>query len=630
MRVGATFIFGAARGGADRCGWFLLPLLLVTLNACGGGASSAGAGGASPAVAAAPGGQDGSAWQRVIQPFPVIDSLDVTYQFPFLGGLDVPRPQLIDIDADGDPDLFVQERSNEIMFFENVGSTSEPRFEWRTDKYQELDVHEWYRFADIDGDGDHDLLAERPFSHLAYFRNDGRPGAPQFVLAEDTLRTVDGEPLFSDRQNIPNATDLDCDGRTDLFLGRLTGTVARYEAVEPSAPVPTFQLVAERFGEIEIVNTLMGSLHGANTMDFADHDGDGDLDLFWGDFFEPGLLLLENTGSSCRNPQIRNTPVPFPPENPLQTTGYNAPTVADLNGDDLPDMLIGVLGGAYNPTRSSHENLYYLEHRPQGWELRTRRFLHGIDIGSETIPAWVDDDGDGDLDLLVGGKIEPELAETAFVYRFENTGTSTSPRLRAAGVLPMRGAYHYAPEAGDLSGDGVPDLLVGTWNDGVLYYRNTGGGAEGWVLEAEPLVDLTRGSNTTPALGDIDGDGDLDLFVGEASGTINFYRNGGGAGAPNFELVSDQWQDVDVGRRSHPALVDLDGDGDLDMVIGNEDGDLQLMVNQGAGSSPQFVAAPDDLPSFPYAAPAFADIDGDGVLELMLGTLSGGLAFYHQ
>lgn len=618
----------------------LAVLVVGAAAACGGGGvlgqeqggrQEAGGGGVSGVERVPPAG---SSWEREIVPFPVLDEAGDPYEHPFLGGFDVPRPQLVDIDDDGDPDLFIQERSKELMFLENVGSAESPDFVWRTDRFADLDISEWYRFVDMDLDGDADLLAEQPFSQIRYYRNVGTASRPRFELAADTLRTVDGDPIYSDRQNIPNATDIDCDGLVDLFVGRLIGTVARYEAVERGARLPRFRLVTERFEEIEIVNALMGSLHGANTMDFADHDGDGDVDLFWGDFFEPGLLLLENTGS-CRSPSISNDPVPFPPHDPIQTTGYNAPTVADLNGDGRPDMLMGVLGGAYNPTLSAADNLYHLEQTAAGFQLRTTRYLDAIDFGSETVPAFLDGDGDGDLDLFVGSKVDPDRTTTGLVHRFENVGSRTRPAFRYAGPLPVTGSYHYAPAAGDLDGDGAPDLVLGTWNDGVLYYRNVEGAADRWQPAADPLVTLTRGSHTTPTLGDLDGDGDLDLLVGEASGALNYFRNTGGGDDPSFELVSDEWLGIDVGRRSHPVLVDMDGDGDLDLVVANEDGELQLFPNRGTRSAPAFSPAPAEdpghrLPAFPYAAPAFIDLDGDGALELVMGGLSGGLTFYRR
>ena len=142
----------------------------------------------------------------------------------------------------------------------------------------------------------------------------GSAAAYRFVLAADTLKDVDGTPIFSDRQNIPQLGDLDCNGRSDLLIGRLDGTVARYEtaALDPHG-TPAFRLVAKEFEGIRIIGQQGGpalpvgpSMHGANTMALADHDGDRDLDLFWGDFFEPGLLLIANSGT-CPAPNFRTS-----------------------------------------------------------------------------------------------------------------------------------------------------------------------------------------------------------------------------------------------------------------------------------------------------------------------------------
>ncbi|HEY0306436.1 MAG TPA: hypothetical protein VGC44_15785, partial [Longimicrobiales bacterium] len=95
---------------------------------------------------------DQTPFTRVIAPFNVTDESGRAYTMPFLGGFDVPRPQFIDIDADGDLDLFVQERSNDLMFFENTGTAARATFVWRTDKYQHLDIGEWSRFIDLDRD----------------------------------------------------------------------------------------------------------------------------------------------------------------------------------------------------------------------------------------------------------------------------------------------------------------------------------------------------------------------------------------------------------------------------------------------------------------------------------------------
>ena len=587
---------------------------------------------------------------------PVRDSGGEAYRYPFLGGFNGPRPQLGDADGDGDPDLFLQERTDEVMYFENTGSPSgdsaagpdsadSPSFAWRSDRYRDLAVGEWFRFGDVDLDGDRDLLAQEPFSAVRFYRNDGEPGRPEFVLAADTLRMVSGEAIYSDPQNIPNVGDVDCDGSQDLLVGRLDGTVTRFEVAGTDSTgaagrtsgsrgwTPVFRKVTDRFQDIEIVAEIAGVRHGANSLLVTDFDGDGDPDLFWGDYFESGLLYIENTGS-CDQPNLRSRPVPFPPDDPIETSGYNAPTFGDLDGDGDRDLLLGVIGGAYNPLTTSADNLYYLENVDGGWELRTRRFLPGIDVGEESVPALVDLDRDGDRDLLVANKIDPDERTTSVMRRWENVGTAGDPEWRRAGSLPMRGDYQYAPAFGDLDGDGDPDMVLADWRDELTWYRNEGPGEGGWdrfAVADSALVTLTRGSHSVPALGDVDDDGDLDLFVGESSGALNFYRNVGTPTDPEFELVSDEFRGFDVGRRSAPALADLDSDGDLDLLVGSQDRGIRVYRNEGAPEEPEFVADGRlDAATRGLSAPVLRDVDGDGTAELFSGSEGGGVLYFEQ
>ena len=571
---------------------------------------------------------------RSVDAIPVRDTAGHAYPLPFLGGLERPRPQLADIDGDGDLDLFVQDRPGRMMFLERVGA----RWVWRTDRWQDLDVGEWSRLVDVDTDGDLDLLAESPFSYIRWYRNEGGPKAPRLVLAADSLRDVDGAPVFADRQNIPQLADLDCNGKLDLLLGRVDGSVARYEmATLDPATGPRFQLLTERFENILIIggeaaDTLptagpvsRPSLHGANTMAVSDVDQDGDPDLLWGDFFEPGLLWIRNTGT-CAAPSMKEKPEPFPVGAPLRTSGYNAPTVADMDGDGDVDVLVGVIGGAYDPNRTSADNLYHLEQvAPGQWRIRSARFLDGLDVGSESSPALGDIDGDGDLDLLVGNRIGPADRATASLTLFRNTGTAAAPAFQDAGLLAVRPGFQYAPALADLDGDGDPDLVLGTWRDALQYYRNDAGT---FTLADSALVRITRGSHTTPTLGDLDGDGDLDLLVGESSGALNFYRNDGTPSAPRFTLVSDEWEGIRPGRRSVPRLADLDADGDLDLVVGTEAGPPAIYVNRGSRTSWAFELA-GTAPDWPaFSAPAFGDLTGDRVPDLLVGGGSGGLQLY--
>ncbi|HXI21857.1 MAG TPA: FG-GAP and VCBS repeat-containing protein, partial [Gemmatimonadales bacterium] len=566
--------------------------------------------------------------EREIAPFPVLKQDGTPYPLPFLGGFDHPRPQLVDIDGDGRLELFLQEYNGKLGLYSRTDSADGWR--WRTDRYQGLDIGEWYRFVDVDGDGKPDLFAESPYSYIRYFHNVGTRAEARFVVAADTLKDITGTPIYADRQNIAQFVDIDCNGRLDMMLGRVDGTITRYEMVGlDSSAAPRFRLVTTRFQDIQIIGQR-ASLHGANTMAIYDIDEDGDPDILWGDFFEPGLLWLRNVGT-CARFDFHSDHIPFPPEAPLETSGYNAPAAGDLNGDGHLDLIVGVLGGAYNPIITSRANLYRLDWTgPLRWTVRTDRVLDGIDLGTESVPAFVDLDGDGDSDLVVGTKIEPDNPRRGGLYWFENTGSRTAPVFRLRGELEVAPAYHYALAFGDLDGDGRPDLVLGQFRDAVAWYRRTGTGADvRFTLVDSALVRLPRGSNAVPTLVDIDGDGDLDLFVGQSSGRVVFFRNDGTRTAPRFTLVSDDYVGEKLPRRTVPRFADLYGDGRPALIVGTETGMVAVYRNRGTPAAPVFARDTSfalDLP--PYAAPAFADLFGRGTLDFFAGGAGGGLVYY--
>ena len=136
-------------------------------------------------------------------------------------------------------------------------------------------------------------------------------------------------------------------------------------------------------------------------------------------------------------------------------------------------------------------------------------------------------------------------------------------------------AYH-AQAFADLDGDGNLDMVIGNHQGDFHYFENTGsGGNPGFTLrtgESNPLNHLVANFDSTPVFADLDNDGDPDLVNGQDNGAISYIENTGTATAPSFVQRSgadNPFNGIDVGRNSAPALADLDGDGDLDLIAGS-------------------------------------------------------------
>ncbi len=573
-----------------------------------------------------------------VRPFQVTEQGD-EMQAPFLGGLDEPRPQLVDIDADGDPDLFVQDRQGSVMYFANVGTASLPQFDYRSRKYMDLQVGGWFFFVDLDADDDLDIAAEQPFGRIRLFRNDGSPIVPSFTAWVDTLKDAAQEIIFTEPPTLPFLYDVDCDGRTDLMIGRQAGTITRYEMNHPDGaqPAPTFRFVEDRYGDIEVVGgsgKQIGAArrhHGASAMAFTDLDGDLTPDLLWGDFFEPNIIHFDNQGT-CAAPAFQRLDDTYMRNagTEVSTSGLNVPRPVDLDADGDMDLVVGVLGGAFVPSTTAIDNLYLFVSDAGALRLQTRRLITSIDVGSSAAPALADIDADGDFDVVIGNRIDAADPTRASLTLVRNTGSPSQPALvvESRDYLDFSGDFLATPTLADVDGDQDLDLFVGGFDGRVHFFRNSGSTATpDFVLATDSFEGIDVGAESAPAFGDIDGDGDPDLLLGESNGKINFFRNVGTPTLTQLFLETEDFAGIDVGQRSRPFLLDYDGDGDLDLLVGSESNGIAFYRNDGTPQVGEFVAA-DPLPVTPdVGAPAAADMDGDGDLDVIGGTSSGGLRF---
>ncbi len=286
---------------------------------------------------------------------------------------------------------------------------------------------------------------------------------------------------------------------------------------------------------------------------------------------------------------------------PIQVNGYQlpcpwiggyectAPDLVDIDGDLDFDLMLG------------WSNVYLVFWKNTGtlnneqWQLEDEQFLNINESIGFLRPKFWDMDADGDFDLFLSSYPDPIIA----VY--ENTSSSTeitfnlvtdTLRNSSGGVI-----YCQKSDLADLDGDGDQDLICGEFGGFLDYYENIGDSVQYLFYFSEShFAGIGVGYGAAPTFCDIDSDGDFDLFIGNNNGNIWFYRNNGTPQVYDFVLESNCWLGIDAGDDAIPEFCDIDGDGDFDLFIGKGNdyditppGDMQFWRNVGTPQNYDFV-----------------------------------------
>jgi hypothetical protein len=258
--------------------------------------------------------------------------------------------------------------------------------------------------------------------------------------------------------------------------------------------------------------------------------------------------------------------------------------------------------------------------------------LNGVSI-SYSKPAFVDIDGDGDKDVFIGSR-------GGAISYYKNTGTSTAPvfTLQSGASNPLNISVPYSsPAFVDIDGDGDMDVFIGQNNGSVVYYKNTGTStAPVFTLQtgaSNPLNSVsTLSGYATPAFVDIDGDGDFDAFIGGQTGVIYYYKNTGTSTAPVFTQqtgAANPLNAVSVSGYAAPCFIDVDKNGTMDAFIGASNGAISYYKNTGTSSTPAFTQQTGTSNPFNgvdvgnNAGPAAVDINGDTKVDIFIGSNTG-------
>ncbi len=523
---------------------------------------------------------------------------DVIFNPSGIPSLSFSQPRFADLDSDGDFDLILGSIDKAPFYFENAGTPTSPSFHSGANIFEpvsSLDA-EMGICVDIDADADLDFITGG-YTGLHLFVNIGSESEPEFVESENYFQAID-----CGNNPVPAFADLDSDGDYDLLIGLSEDGKLKFYL---NTGTPDSAVFSESQSQIFYDVGLYAYPW------FADLDSDNDFDLLAGRDVT-GFYYYRNNGDST-NWQWQSVNTVF--GGIAQSTYWNSPCLVDLTGDGKLDLVYGTAAGPLNYYKNTGSA------SSPSWIVNTSLFGGVLDVGGASSPDLFDFDYDGDLDLISGS----QLGGTKY---YRNIGSAT-----AAAWEPdhqyFNSIYHpiYSAVAiGDVNGDSLPDAVAGDLNGELFFHKNTG---SGFTHVASTFSGIDLGYCSAPALTDMDYDGDLDIVAGNEDGNLFYFENTGTSDSASWSEVPGYFGDIDVGMDCVPTAGDFDNDGDIDIVTGDIFHEIQYFehVDSQWVENSAVVAG---ISADQNAAPGFGDLDGDGDLDLTIGNYDGTFSYYEN
>lgn len=566
----------------------------------------------------------------------VLDSNGIPMEYAWVGGLNSVHFQEIDLDIDGKSDLIIFDVHGDKLYpFINDGDSGEIKYKF-SPEYAKLfpKMSGWVQCVDYDGDGKKDLYTYIPGGIALYKNTSSVSGGLAFQLISPMINfnSSSGFPvnIFVTAVDYPAIADIDFDGDIDILAFHILGTFVVY------------------------YKNMSMEIYGDKT-----HINYKEEDKCWGKFAESEEInsIYLNTFCNYKNAI----------DDDAKATKHTGSTMLaiNFNGDSLMDLLLGdvdffnlnalINGGNRDTALIVSQDTMFPSYDTT------------IHIVSFPVASYIDIDNDGVKELFASpfesSYYKPEALNS--VWYFENSGTNDNPVFHFQKGDFMQDQMievgdNAMPEVVDVDGDGLKDIVITsygivdstyfdlTWfllythkSSTMTWYKNIGTvSAPKFQYMNGNLFDILSLKLTAAkaAFGDIDGDGDQDMLLGSENGRLLFYKNTASSGnMMTFASPIAFFDSIDVGEFSAPELFDINGDSLLDLVIGNKTGFLSYYQNVGTKSNPKFMYVTDTMGGVRvtnywnyytgYSVPEIYKDDKDS-LVMMVGSASGKVFYY--
>ena len=600
----------------------------------------------------------------------------VAFSSAFSGGINAGQFSEIDLNLDGTLDLVIFDKSgNKISPFinDNGNYIYVPKYRNNFPK-----AHDWMLLADYNCDGKNDIYTYSS-GGMAIYENTSTTNLSFSLVTSLVLSDYGANNLniYISPVDIPAIADIDYDGDLDILTFSILGGFIEYHRNMAMELTGNCDTVAFEFSEScwglfyeglnsyilncpncqcpNIINSNTANAkqkHAGSTLLAIDIDNDNDKDLILGDVSYNNLNLLINGGDN-QNAIMTVVDSLFPKNNSNTIAAnmhvYPATYYLDVTNDGEKDLIVST--NSQNNSENFESCWLYSNsgqtNSPDFNFLQTN-FMQSdmIDLGKSAFPNFYDYNNDSLLDLVIGnyGYHVANNDPISSLALFENTGTKDIPKYELIdrdwqGISTVNlntnlniPALNISPTFGDLDTDGDKDMLLGD-ADGKLHYFTNQSGT--FTIATPNYFGIDLGYFSQPQLVDVDRDGLLDIIIGEQDGSLNYCPNSGTITSAEFDTIIKNWGGIDVDTNyistgySSPKLID--SNGVYQLFVGSLSGTIYQFKNIDGNLNGQFspvYSTASNLWDGGKCAFALADINNDNQPEMILGNLSGGIAYF--